>query len=171
MWPSDDASFPRFDEPVGMLTACHDKVRRFAALGLKLETHLAEHGADGQAAGAAEQILRYFDIAAPLHHADEEEDLFPALRALDDAQLHAALSRIEAEHVALAALWQAVRSWLLAVVAGQVLPAPNALSEFARAYPAHAADEEALLYPAAARLAPEVLAQIGQRMQARRGAA
>lgn len=42
---------------------------------------------DVQAQAAAAQILRYFNVAAPLHHQDEDEDLFPALLALHQPAL------------------------------------------------------------------------------------
>ncbi|WP_204313425.1 hemerythrin domain-containing protein, partial [Klebsiella michiganensis] len=45
----------------------------------KLSAHLPSHGADEQARQAARNIMRYFDVAGPHHHADEEEDLFPLL--------------------------------------------------------------------------------------------
>ena len=159
---------PGFDDPVQLLTACHDKVRRFAALALRLASHLAERGADQEAAQAAANVLRYFEVAAPLHHADEELDLFVALRALADPQLDAVMAELELEHQSLAALWAQVRPWLAAIVAGQALPPPDALADFARCYPQHAAREEAEVYPAASRLAPAVLQGIGRVMQQRR---
>ncbi|SFZ73422.1 hemerythrin domain-containing protein [Chitinimonas taiwanensis] len=161
---------PGFDEPIALLTACHDKVRRFASLSLKLDEHLSRRGQDEEAAQAAANILRYFDMAAPLHHADEEDDLFPALRELDDPALNADLARIEAEHASLDVLWQAVRPWLQAIADHGVPLRPAELAAFARDYPAHAAREEALLYPAARQLSPTTLARIGQNMRARRGA-
>lgn len=167
--PGQDLA-PGFDHPVALLLSCHDKVRRFAGLSLRLDLHLARHGTDEEAATAARNVLRYFDLAAPLHHADEEKDLFPALRRLGDPALDAALAALEAEHAELDALWRAVRPWLEAV-AQQGLPVrPAELDEFARRYPDHAQREEDELYPAAQRLAPEVLAAIGRNMRQRRGA-
>ena len=81
---SPGALAPDFGTPLAMLTACHDKVRHFAALSLKLAAHIEAKGCDDEAREPASNILRYFDVAAPLHHADEEEDLFPALRALGE---------------------------------------------------------------------------------------
>ncbi|MCB1958559.1 MAG: hemerythrin domain-containing protein, partial [Rhodocyclaceae bacterium] len=67
-----------FDQPFELLSACHDRVQRSLDLLRRLQDHLAIHGADGQAQDAARDVLRYFDIAAPLHHDDEERHIFPA---------------------------------------------------------------------------------------------
>lgn len=160
---------PSFEEPLALLTACHDKVRHFAALSLKLDIHLAQKGNDEEAREAARSILRYFDLAAPLHHADEEEDLFPALHALGDSKLNCSLDELEAEHVELAVLWQAVRRWLEAVAQNGLLARPIELDEFALRYPAHADREEAEVYGAASLLSATELSKIGVRMCQRRG--
>lgn len=161
---------PSFEQPLEMLVACHDKVRHFARLALRLAEHVAQNGADAEAGQAAASILRYFDHAAPLHHADEEADLFPALDALCDPAVSAALARLEAEHCDLGACWQAVRPWLVAIEHGRPSPAPAMLWRFGEDYPAHAEREEREVYPAACRLSTAQLAQIGRRMRARRGA-
>ena len=57
---------------IEMLMACHEKVRHFAKLADRIAAHITEHGADPQAREAAKSVMRYFDIAAPLHHADED---------------------------------------------------------------------------------------------------
>lgn len=160
-----------FAEPLALLQACHDKVRRFAGLTLLIDAHLGRHGADAQAADAAADVLRYFDLAAPLHHADEEEDLFPALRELGDAYLLRSMDALETEHRDLERLWRAVRPWLVAVAEGGVPVRPAELADFARRYPAHADREEAEVYPQAHRLGADSLAALGRAMEARRGAA
>ncbi len=159
---------PSFDDPVEMLQACHGKVRHFAGLAQRLAAHLNQHGADRQAREAAQSVLRYFDVAAPLHHADEDEDLYPALQALNDPELNQAIAKLTAEHTELGLLWQAVRRWLLRVQEGQAELPPAELPAFAQRYPQHAADEEALVYPHAQRLRPELLAELGKNMAQRR---
>lgn len=167
---SPGALAPDFESPLAMLTACHDKVRHFAGLSLTLAAHVESRGADSEAREAASNILRYFDVAAPLHHADEEEDLFPALRALGEPGLDSAMAELEAEHRSLAGLWQSVRLWLTVIIRGEAAPRPTELEGFARLYPAHADREEAEVYGAAQRLTRAELAGIGARMRQRRGA-
>ncbi|MFC4159017.1 hemerythrin domain-containing protein [Chitinimonas lacunae] len=159
---------PGFDDPIALLMACHDKVRRFAALSLRLDRHLAERGLDEEASVAARNILRYFDVAAGLHHADEEEDLFPALRQLGDPQLDRAIAELEAEHEQLGDLWRAIRPWLETVAQHGQPVRPAELESFANRYPAHAEREERELYGAASRLDRATLGRIGRNMQARR---
>ena len=74
-----------FDQPFEMLGACHERVQRTLDLLQRLQTYLAEQGVDDSARQAARDVLRYFDIAAPLHHQDEERHVFPPLLAQGDA--------------------------------------------------------------------------------------
>lgn len=170
---------PRIDDPMALLLACHDKVRRFTELALRLQAHVTAHGPDAQAREAATSILRYFELAAPLHHADEDEDLFPALLALDEAlvgaDVRASIQALSDEHAALGTLWQALAPWLRDVAAGRADgtadAAPHAappVAAFAARYQAHADAEEREVYPHAAKLPPEALARIAQAMVARR---
>lgn len=159
---------PSIDDPIELLQACHDKVRRFAGLTLRLRAHVAERGPDAQAQEAARSILRYFDMAAPLHHDDEDRDLFPALRSLAQPELTNCIDELQAQHESLGHLWQALRPWLSATAEGQACPPPAEVDEFAVAYPAHAAREEAEIYPAAAQLSAAQLRQISDAMVRRR---
>lgn len=159
------------ERPLELLFACHDKVRRFTALAGKLSGHVAQHGADEEAREAAASILRYFELALPHHHADEEEDVFPALRHLQDIELNRAIDTLLAEHVALDLMWQEVRPWLNRIAQGET-PAstPVVLPRFVIDYPFHAAREEREVFTAIKRLPTAVLDLIAQRMRARRGA-
>lgn len=171
MLPTETKLAPSFDDPIALLLACHEKVRRFAHLSLRLDAHLTAHGVDSEASTAAGNILRYFDIAAPLHHADEENDLFPALRKLGDPALSKALDTLEAEHVKLAELWRAVRPWLESISQQGSPVRPATLTDFATRYIAHANQEEATVYPATQRLARATLDQLGRHMSQRRQSA
>ena len=161
-----------FETPVAMLIACHDRVRQYAALTEKLALHLEKYGADAAAVAGAQSIVRYFDVAAPLHHQDEDDDLFPALLLKATPELAAVITEITAEHAELGALWQQVRSALLAVIAGDAKALVLSLAQqFAQRYPAHAAREEREIYPFAAQLLDSAcLAQLGKTMSERRQA-
>ena len=161
---------PSIDDPIELLQACHDKVRRFAGLTVRLRAHLADRGADDQAQEAAKSILRYFDLAAPLHHEDEDMDLFPALRALGHTDLNARIDELQAQHDSLGRLWQALRPWLMAVSAGQTHEIPAEADDFAIAYPTHAAREESEIYPAASQLSAATVQRISEAMVRRRTA-
>jgi len=167
--PSPLPVSPRIDDPMALLRACHEKVVRFTQLAQRLQAHVAEHGVDAQAREAATAVLRYFTLAAPLHHADEDEDLFVALRALGHADLNARIDALQQEHDTLATLWQPVRAWLAQLAEGQapVDEAPD-VAGFATRYRAHAAQEEASVYPHAAELSAAVLRALADAMVARR---
>jgi len=68
-------------------------------------------------------VLRYFESAAVHHHADEENDLFPALlKAMADSDtnpIRQLMQQLVAEHRQLEALWRAVRAQLLPVARGE----------------------------------------------------
>ncbi|RYF75253.1 MAG: hemerythrin domain-containing protein, partial [Comamonadaceae bacterium] len=75
--PGFNAPGVGFEQPFAMLEACHERVQRTLALLGRLRGHVQAHGADEPARQAARDVLRYFDIAAPLHHEDEELHVFP----------------------------------------------------------------------------------------------
>jgi len=165
-----------FDSPIEMLKLCHEKIRRFARLTQRLGRHMEKSSIDAAAQEAAELVLRYFTVAAPLHHQDEEDDLFPALRnlsveslgAMEHQALHRNLQALEAEHNQLTSLWNEVAVWLKALCQHTVTPPPPCLNIFAVTYTAHADREEKLIYPYAKALKLDTLRQIGQRMAERR---
>lgn len=169
--PAEAASF---DEPLTLLHACHDRVHERCALLQKLWRHMATHGADTQAQDAAANILRYFDVAAPHHHEDEERHVFPVLLASGDAQLEQCARTLLQQHQDMAAAWQQLRPLLQAVQKGQTpdLPAHTGLIEhFVALYEAHIALEEEVAFPAGfAAMPAQVQAQAGDEMAARRGA-
>lgn len=164
-----------FDEPFEMLLACHERVQRMLRLLLRLADHLDGHGADGQARQAAHDVMRYFDLAGPAHHEDEERHLFPLLLAQGDAEVGAVVRRLQQDHLAMGAQWQAVRADLAEIEAGrwppgQVAAARPRWQAYADLYAAHIAAEEGRAYPAARPLLPApALRAMGQEMAQRRG--
>jgi hypothetical protein len=149
---------PSIDHPIELLLACHDKVRRFAELALKLAAHIEQDGPDEQAADAARSILRE----------DADVDLFPALKALGHAELTHQIDTLSAEHDELGQQWQALRPWLIAITEGQLITPEVPVRVFAHRYQHHAQQEEALIYPWATQLSADQIAHISQAMVARR---
>lgn len=159
------------ERPLELLYACHEKVRHFATLSVRLAAHVDTHGADAEAQEAATGILRYFEQALPLHHIDEEADVFPALHGLRDASVDSNIRELSAEHLRLDAQWQAIAPWLRRIAAGAPPgEAPQGLENFANAYAEHAEREERDVFAALERLPEAVVSVIGARMRARRGA-
>ena len=170
-------SAPGFDQPIAVLKHCHDRIRKQLATLDKLLPHLATHGADEQARQAASAVIRYFDTAAHLHHADEEENLIPMLQASahgEDAALLAQLAPgILDEHRRMDAMWQGLHEQLRAIADGSAALLREAdVRRFADTYSAHMEREESQVAPMAKRLFSEQqMAQLGLAMQVRRGIA
>lgn len=174
--PPGSAGGPGFEEPFGMLHACHERVGRMLALLQKLRAHLRETGCDEQARQAARDVMRYFDKAAPQHHRDEELHVFPALIGLQDEELVRLVARLQRDHQEMDARWTAARSLLEEVEAGsrsRFNAADDAvLDAFAALYEGHIRAEEDLAFPRAqgSMGAPQVEA-MSRDMMARRGVA
>ena len=164
-----------FEAPLEMLSACHGRVESQCQTLLRLVPHLAANGPDQAAREAAQNVMRYFDTSAPHHHADEEQDLFPALieSAPDTelAPLRKLIDALQAQHRELEQAWSALRRKLEGVREGTVreLDAAEA-GRLAELYRDHIAREEAELLPLAARiLASSQLDDVGRAMRERRG--
>lgn len=165
-----------FDEPFAMLQACHERVQRTLDLLRRLRSHVAAHGADAQARQAATDVLRYFDLAAPQHHLDEERHVLPALEASGDPALRALAARLHDDHRRMDAAWAEARPLLQAVAEGGLARlAPEqeqVLAGFAALHAGHLEAEERGAFPAAtARLDAAALAAMSADMRQRRGAA
>ncbi|HUH61085.1 MAG TPA: hemerythrin domain-containing protein [Candidimonas sp.] len=175
-------SFPGFPDPAAstevpleMLASCHLRIQKMCATLGRLAAYLPAHGSDDQARQAAARIKRYFDTAAPLHHADEEADLFPALlesmAGSDAVCIREMIEHLTSQHRILEAAWARLRDPLELIAAGQsaTLP-PDGVALFTETYEQHLNYEEDELLPMAARLLAQAdLTRIGLAMRARRG--
>ena len=122
---------------------------------------------------AATDVLRYFDLAAPHHHEDEERHVFPPLSNHPDHRVRQAVTTLQDEHVRMHALWQRLRAVLVAwrdtEPAPEITPADRTLvAEFAALYAGHISLEETVVYPAAqVVLDANALDPMGREMAAR----
>ena len=83
------------DELVDLLLDCHQRIRRFVAIAVRLAG--AEEASVSEIRETASIVGRYFAEALPLHVLDEEESVLPRLRGLDLAT-DQALDAMHAEH-------------------------------------------------------------------------
>lgn len=173
--PGGSAAGTGFDTPLAMLGECHRRVERQCATLVRLVPHLAAHGSDTAAREAASAVLRYFDLAGPKHHADEEEDLFPALlesvAGSDAVCLRELTARLAAEHREFERRWAVLGHTLQEVAQGRPAQLSSAdVQGFADLYARHIACEEGELLPMAERLLGDAeIARIAGAMQRRRG--
>lgn len=119
----------------------------------QLLQHLDENGADAVAQASAREIHAFFADGARQHHADEERFVFPPLLAGSDAELIAAVQRLQQDHGWLEEDWLELAPQIEAIAQGftwydlDVLR--QALPVFTELYQDHIALEESLIYPAA----------------------
>jgi hemerythrin-like domain-containing protein len=166
-----------FEAPFEMLSACHERVERMLALLIKLRHHLSAHGWDDQAAKAATDVMRYFELAAPHHHLDEEMHVFPAILALHDATLDALVLRLKQDHLEMEKSWVVVKQLLASVVNTDANTwvafsdvENGALDAFAATYNEHINREELDIYPAAKQASSnDQLDAMSREMMRRRG--
>ena len=182
MRPADDPALPAlfaapgvgFEQPFEMLEACHDRVRRTLRLLGRLIEHVRQHGHDAQSRSAAHDVLRYFDLAAPQHHEDEERHVFPRLQASGDAALVAVVQRLRTDHERMSTLWAGLRPVLVEWSGeGAAGPVDAAMGEHAREFEAlyagHLPIEEEVAFPAARALCDAAACDgMGEEMQRRR---
>lgn len=163
-----------YEEPFEMLAACHERVDRMLRLLQRLRTHVRSHGGDDQARQAARDVMRYFDLAAPQHHLDEERHVLPALQASGDAALQALARRLQADHRRMEQGWADCRAILGSLSEG-ALPAlepahEGVLQAFADLYAGHIVAEESLAFPRAQqRLDSTAIEAMAHDMMRRRG--
>jgi hemerythrin-like domain-containing protein len=163
------------EAPLEMLSACHGRVERQCQTLQRLVAHLQANGADEAAQSAAGAVMRYFDTAARDHHADEEQDLFPALleavAGSDAVCLQALVQGLTDEHRQMEQQWSALREVLQPLSEGQATTlSAAAVERFVQAYASHIEREETELLPTAARLLGDAdLARLGRAMRERRG--
>lgn len=167
-----------FHQPLGLLSDCHRRIEHF----LHVLTTVDREACGGQLGGeyrrALEGALKYFETAAPKHTADEEESLFPRLRASGDPEAERALAlmqRLESDHETAdghhTAVNTLVRRWLEhdRLDAGDAAVLREHLAALHALYRAHIAIEDRDVFPAAARaLDAGTLEEIGREMAARR---
>lgn len=161
-----------FEEPFGMLEACHERVHRMLALLQRLRAHARQHGADAQAQQAARDVMRYFDQAAPQHHRDEELHVFPPLLARGEPATVAVVQRLRQDHALMEERWAVAREVLVRVSQGGAPGARDeaALDAFAGLYDAHIRAEEEIAYPQAREVLDEnALTAMSEDMMRRRG--
>jgi hemerythrin-like domain-containing protein len=153
---------PGFDDPIGLLRACHEKM--LAHLDL-LESLITTPDA-----ATARQVVRYFTTSAPLHHRDEEEDLFPRLnrQSMKIAELIFSLKK---EHEQLDQLWSELLPGLKQLPAGgfdsAFIEQVNAFCTMCRE---HIQRENRDFLPlASSSLSQQDLGVVGEAMASRRG--
>lgn len=160
--------FATWNEPIEMLYACHSKVKRFCRQLSILPDYLEKHGYTQAVLNDVEQILSYFNRAAPLHHDDEELDFFPQLVKVAP-QAQSAIDELEQQHKNLHKNWNALSAQLEELISEQRQNIDEHLIErFVQGYERHITLEEPLFEMGREFLADDVLSEMGKNMSIRR---
>ena len=155
-----------------MLLDCHERIRSFTAMAQRLASPDAPASPE-EVADTAGKVRRYFAVALPLHARDEEESLIPRLRGLDPA-VDRELDAMRAEHADHEPILERLVALCDALVAdpsrrGELGPALGETADaLAHHFVEHLGREEAVIFPALARLAAEERARMVAELRARR---
>jgi len=169
--PGQDLA-PDFNDPLGLLLACHQRMLGFCELLQKVKQHLHLQGLDNEAQQSIRKIHHYFSTAARFHHDDEEQDLFPLLVS-QSLKIATIVHELKQDHININQAWDRL---------GPVLEKPAAIEEtpefdqwvdeFCNAYQQHISKEEQNFFPIAGHLlSTEQLKLLATKMKKRRGLA
>jgi hemerythrin-like domain-containing protein len=165
-----------FDDPIGMLTDCHRRIEQFLQILCVVVERSPGRALSEEEASAVRSALTYFKVGGQCHTADEEESLFPRMRA--DEKTAGAVKEIDAlekQHREANDLHQAVDELYSRWLAANALTAADqeqlrtATQRLKHLYEGHIKIEESLVFPSAADgLAPDAIAAIGNEFRVRR---
>jgi len=164
------SEIPDFDDPLGVLRACHERILAQCNTLQGLVPHIAQNGVDDEARSAIRNVKNYFTTSAENHHQDEEQDLFPLLNR-QSLKLAEIIYRLNQEHESLTQLWEL----LLQDLNKPATLAENAdfeshVEQFCSAYREHIDYENRELLDMAQHiLSHQQLEDIGKAMARRRG--
>lgn len=167
-----------FDEPLGLLSDCHRRIEMFLDVMLRVAGDFANGALPPDAAEAVRTARNYFAHAAPKHTADEEESLFPRMRAAAEAKGGSceAVERLEDDHERAAPLHERADAlfdeWLRAgsLSRERTTELGTTLEALRELYRAHIHTEDSQIFPLAGTLlTAQELAAVGCEMRARRG--
>jgi hemerythrin-like domain-containing protein len=164
-----------FDDPIGMLIDCHRRIEHFLHILCLVAGRAHGRGLTNEEKEAVEAALNYFRVGGQRHNADEEESLFPRLRATRMGASASDLGGLESDHKLANTLHATVeelyRAW---IAAGRMSPGDGerilaATDQLKRLYEEHIRIEEGVVFPRAVEvLDVRALVAMGREFRARR---
>lgn len=163
-----------FDDPIGMLKDCHRRIESFLGILCVVVQRARGRGLTEEERKAVEAALHYFRAGGQRHTADEEESLFPRLRASAASSMEE-IARLESDHIEANHLHASIeRLYSEWIEAGELGPRDEQqlLSETGRLkqlYAEHIQVEETTVFTHAAQvLDRDTIAAIGTEFRIRR---
>lgn len=164
-----------FDDPIGMLMDCHRRIEQFLHILCVVVNRARGRALTDEEAKAVHSALQYFRVGGQRHTADEEESLFPRMRANSAAERAEELDRLESDHRRANQLHTAADTLYSAWIASGRLHAEDeerlqsCALQLKSLYEEHIQMEEKIVFPhAAGVLDVQTIAAIGQEFAARR---
>ncbi len=164
-----------FDDPIGMLKDCHRRIERFLKILCVVADRAQGRALTDEETVAVKAALQYFREGGTRHNADEEESLFPRLRAESATDQQKELARLENDHRCADHLHSQIENFYSAWIStGQLNPSDgerlrSAAEQLKHLYDEHIQAEETMVFPyAVQRLDTRAIAAIGLEFRARR---
>jgi hemerythrin-like domain-containing protein len=168
-----------FSKTLGMLSDCHKRIQYFLRDLVQLAECSRNPTLEPDRRVALERALRYFRESGPRHTADEEESLFPLLRAVKDDRLRLTwvkIERLQKDHERADEAHRIVDGIGVRWLDDGVINAEDAdclklnLRGLSQLYEHHLAVEDKEIFPiAAAVLSANDQSEMGRQMATRRG--
>lgn len=164
-----------FDDPLGMLKDCHRRIEHFLNVVCRVVERAHNRALSDEEKGAIQAALHYFRVGGQRHNADEEQSLFPRMRAAGAADQLERIYGLEHDHRDAEELHQRVdalySAWIGegSLTAEQYAELTAGAEKLKQLYQQHIELEEKIVFPRAAEmLEPDAIAQMGQEFRARR---
>ena len=164
-----------FDDPIGMLTDCHRRIEMFLNVLCVVADRAAGRALTGEESAATQAALQYFRIGGQRHTADEEQSLFPRMRASCGQESLSEIEGLEGDHQDASRIHAAVETLYAQWIIGGALDLKDqdellaATEHLKRLYTEHIRLEEQVVFPRAAQmLSPDAIHEIGQEFRTRR---
>jgi hemerythrin-like domain-containing protein len=159
-----------------MLKDCHRRIEQFLHVLCLVVERAPGRPLNDEEAGAVKSALNYFRVGGQRHTADEEESLFPRMRAEQTtATALKEIAALESDHRQADDLHAAVEKLYTSWLEGKALSAEDlqqlrtATERLKQLYDGHIRIEENLVFPRAAEgLDSQTIATIGEEFRARR---
>lgn len=163
-----------FDDPIGMLKDCHRRIESFLGVLCVVVDRAQSRSLTDEERNAVLNALQYFRTGGQRHTADEEESLFPRLRATGSGAVEE-IRRLESDHGEANILHASVEQLYSAWIANGRLEEEDLrqlmreTGQLKQLYSEHIQLEETVVFALAGRvLDKHALAEIGSEFQTRR---
>jgi hemerythrin-like domain-containing protein len=164
-----------FDDPLGMLQDCHRRIERFVQVMCVVAKRACGRTLTDEESAAVTAALCYFREGGSRHNADEEESLFPRLRAIETDGRASGLAHLEEDHRRARELHGQVEAlygkWMDtgALNCGEQQHLRSATGELEGIYSGHIRLEESTVFPRAAQVLDKAaIAAMGLEFKKRR---